>query len=92
MVAIVQPREVVLAFAERMEEKLSAVEERHPDGWGGDTVNALYTRADDRMNDLYIAIENNEDAAAIGKKAVDVANWMMMIADNLGFLDLWYGK
>lgn len=79
-------------FVRLMEQKLAAVEERHPDGWGGDTIDNLFERAEDRMDRLFVAMENGESSEVIGGYAVDIANWMSMIADNVGYLDNMYGK
>ncbi len=75
-----------------MESKLKIVDDRHPDGWGGDTVLTLFTRADVRMDRLFAAIEGAESIEAVGGYAVDVANWMMMVADNVGYLTDMHGK
>lgn len=93
MVETITPRQAVQDFAREMERKLSAVEERHPEGWGKDEVITLFNRAEERMDRLYMAVElDNGSTQEIGEMCVDVANWMMMVADVVGFLDETYGK
>jgi hypothetical protein len=79
-------------FVRLMEEKLAAVDDQHPDGWGADSIDDLFDRADDRMDKLFTALRNGATQETIGGYAVDVANWMSMIADNAGYLDDFYGK
>jgi hypothetical protein len=79
-------RDAVAGFAQLMEQKLALKDSVHPNGWGTDDPLDLYVRADDRMNKLYDALEGGTEGEineGIGY-CVDVANWMMMIADNLG--------
>lgn len=85
-------RESVQDFARLMSDKLNQVEERHPNGWGSDTIDSLFQRAEDRMDKLFIAMENGEPSEVIGGYCVDVSNWMHMIADNVGYLTDMYGK
>ncbi len=85
-------RNALADFVCLMETRLKTVDDRHPDGWGGDTVLALFSHADVRMDRLYSAIEGAESIEAVGGYAIDIANWMMMIADNVGFLTDMHGK
>lgn len=92
MVETITPRASVQDFANEMERKLAAVEERHPDGWGRDEIITLFMRAEDRMDQLFVAIDSGAPNDVVGEFAVDVANWMMMVADNVGYLTEMYGK
>lgn len=84
-------RDALADFVERMEQKLQEVEHRHPDGWARDRPIELFYQADDRLDLLYESLEA-DDLETAGKYAVDVANWMMMIADRCGVLTEEYGK
>lgn len=85
-------RTSVLEFGLLMTQKLDAVDDRYPEGWGNDDIEDLFELADARMDRLYLAIENGEPIDVVGGYAVDVANWMMMIADNVGYLNNFHGR
>ena len=78
-------RPVVARFAVWMEAKLRMND--HKGGWGGATHDELFHRAIEELHELLTALNDNADAETIAKETIDVANFMLMIADNATGLD-----
>lgn len=91
--AITVPRDAVLRFAARMEERLRAND--HKPGWSEDYLADLASRIDRETAELRRALKGPElfpgsmadnysagQLQVIIKEAADVANFAMMIADN----------
>lgn len=74
-------RPEVRAFADAMEEQLSAND--HKGGWQRDTALSLLRRLREETTELARAIGGEGDVL---KEAADVANFAMMIADVSGAL------
>jgi len=74
-----QPRESVLTFSEAMELALRANE--HKGLWHTVPLNELTEKAETALRQLHFAIDT--DNKAVYHHAVTVANYMMMIADNV---------
>lgn len=74
-------RQPVLAFAWEMEKRLRANE--HKGGWDEMTTDWLFARMVEEVAELNRAIGLR---SGITHEAADVANFAMMIADNLGGL------
>jgi hypothetical protein len=76
-------REPVKWFAEQMENKLK--ENDHKGGWDSCDIYWLWKRLQDESKELLTAIDLYRDLGAdknnIIKKAADVSNYAMMIAD-----------
>jgi NTP pyrophosphatase (non-canonical NTP hydrolase) len=75
-----QLRPELLAFAQRMERVLRAND--HKGGWRLMSVEALFNRAVEELDELQRAMKFSRDPAKIAHEAIDVANFMLMIADN----------
>jgi len=73
-----EPRDVVRWFAIEMERALRAND--HKGGWEHESVYDLYWRMRDEIMEMTEAIIDVDDASA-ARKAVDVANFAMMIWD-----------
>lgn len=84
----IMPRNEVLWFAEEMEKKLRAND--HKGHWSNCTPVYLYNRADNELKEVWTALLGDgslnpctpEEAARIIAECADVANFMMMLADN----------
>jgi len=82
-------RPEVVAFAVLMETELQRHD--HRGGWSGCAPQWLFGRLLDEVTDLYRTTSGELDDGTIGdpgEEAADVANFAMMIADVLGFLDV----
>jgi len=80
-------RPEVLAFAHLMETKLR--ENDHKGGWQNDGVSTLLRRLREETDEVLAAIRDTSsklDPSRVGREAADVANFAMMIADNVGAL------
>lgn len=76
-------REAVKTFACQMELTLQEHdEERGEDGWRGETIWFLIQRAQDELEELYKAYKDCRPLK-VCEEAIDVANFCMMISDNL---------
>lgn len=73
-------RPEVAEFAKRMEQILRAND--HKGGWRLMSLEALFNRAVEELDELQRDITFTRDPEQIAKEAVDVANFMLMIADN----------
>lgn len=82
----ISPRSEVLWFANRMEEKLRANDARG--GWNRDATTHLMLRMYTQFADLKEAVEKQDHKAAISE-AADIANFAMMIADNILKQHMW---
>jgi len=79
----VVPRKSVLVLARAMELKLQSYDEcRGFDGWASDTPLSLLERLQEEMLELKQAFDNLDVSEALDECA-DVANFTMMIFDNL---------
>jgi len=67
-------------FAKRMENKLAAND--HKGGWQGEPVYYFLERIDQELNELQDALMSGDKTEAINE-CVDIANFAMMLADNL---------
>lgn len=75
-------RPEVVWFADQMERKLR--DNDHKGGWHGDTLEDLAERAEEELVELHEAIEESSgaDVSRVIDEAADVANMVMMVADN----------
>lgn len=71
-----------MAFA--MEQKLRIKEHLFPNGWKRDKISDLLEGAETKLAKLRDAVTSNGDAKNIRELSADVANFVMMIADNSG--------
>lgn len=71
----------VMQFAVKMEEKLSAND--HKSGWEGMSYKMLINRMRQEIKELERAIKLKLPAKEIQYECADVANFAMMIADNI---------
>ena len=82
-----EDRQAVATFGELMLEKLR--ERSGKGGWAGCDIAWLFTRMEEEMNELYRSLEpiygrsGGKDLEAARRECADVANFAMMIADNL---------
>ncbi len=76
-------RSAVVDFATAMENKLALKDPQHPQGWDVDPDAELYNRLVMRVNGLHDAILSN-NKTTIKTKAVDVANFAMMLYNKQG--------
>ncbi|WP_017814425.1 hypothetical protein [Paenibacillus shenyangensis] len=74
-------RDEVADFAIGMEEVL--VKNDHKSGWKECDLAYLMDRLFQEMQEVYAAIGQGESAARIRSECLDVANFAMMIADNV---------
>lgn len=76
-------RSEVLTLALLMEKHLRAND--HKPGWRADSLHVLLDRAKEELSELEeaIAVLDKGGVASVEKEAADVANFMMMIVDNL---------
>lgn len=74
-------RKEVLWLAERMEKKLAAND--HKGGWRGKDITSLFYSLTTEVNELFDAIRNNKPSNEIVDECADVANFAMMIADEV---------
>lgn len=65
-------------FSQAMESKLQTKDAGFPDGWRPDTLEILLERLEERVDDLY-----DSSPEYVAAKAVDVANFAMMIRDKV---------
>ena len=84
-------RNEILAFSEIMEQKLK--ENDHKDHWSGMHIKTLLERLEmetsELSDDIYRKDDyNSDDIKYIQRECADVANFAMMIADNLKSLGL----
>jgi len=63
-----------------MQDKID--ENDHKVGWQGLTVNWLLNRARQEMGEVKSAIERGDLPITVQRECADVANFMMMLADN----------
>lgn len=77
----VELRPEVAWFAQQMEKVLRAND--HKGGWEADALEDLCCRAEEELDELHHALAVDDDATKVIKEAADVANFAMMIADNL---------
>jgi len=75
-----KPRERVYEFAQLMESKLQNND--HKGGWKLDEYSDLLRKLKNEVEELEMALINRDGAV---NEAVDVANYAMMIADNLRY-------
>lgn len=86
------PRKEVAWFAQEMERKLR--ENDHKDGWQGCRIGNLFHGLRKECDELLLATHplqldtmqeklSQEDATEIIRECADVANFAMMIADNI---------
>jgi len=79
-------------FAEEMEAKLR--ENDHKSGWHGNTVRSLFQRLREESDELLVQSHplqldtiaetlSREDACELIRECADIANFAMMIADNI---------
>ncbi len=73
-------RQAVDKFAEVMKAKLER--DVYKGSWDGCSTEYLTCRAVDEMTELAKAIDSNLSKKEVTKEAADVANFVMMIADN----------
>lgn len=74
-------RKALQEFAEKMEEVLKANE--YKGGWDGLSIFYLWESALKEMVELRDAIIQGQDKEIIIEEACDVANFIMMLADNV---------
>lgn len=74
-------REEVADFAISMESKLQ--ENDHKGGWKECELRYLEDRLLQEVNGVYEAIQQGKSAAEVLKECAEVANFAMMIADNV---------
>ncbi len=67
-------------FARQMEERIEA--NSHKRGWGGSCEDWLFARLRQEVDELLLAIHDNETPEKIIRECADVGNFAMMIADN----------
>lgn len=72
----------VTRFASQMQEKLNDRAFKGHQGWHGKSVSWLFDRAHEELKELQDVIVNYEDPESIEEEAADVANFLMMVADN----------
>ncbi len=88
----IELREQLRWFAEQMETVLG--QNDHRGGWESETWEYLFVHLEDKIKELTTEFYKegydnifdsslNENVSAIIRKAIDVANYAMMIADNL---------
>lgn len=86
------PRKEVQWFAQEMEAKL--LENDHKDGWQGCRFSALFPRLRQESDELLVKAHplhldtmaeklTVEDACELIRECADIANFAMMIADNI---------
>lgn len=75
-----QDREAVMLFAEGMIVKLA--KNRHKAHWSKAQQGYLWSRLIEELNELRSALDHPDDYA-ITSECYDVANFAMMIADNI---------
>lgn len=73
-------REAVILFAEGMLEKLA--KNRHKAHWSKLQQGYLWSRLVEELNELRSALDHPDDSEIISE-CYDVANFSMMIADNI---------
>jgi hypothetical protein len=84
-------RKSVLVFARRMEAKLQQHDDRP--GWEEDALDELYERAKEEMEEVRVELQwfwssppnariAKEQLQKVADECADVANFMMMMADN----------
>ena len=73
-------RQSVVTFAQAMEEKLQ--ENDHKGGWHGCTMQYLSMRLTQEREELRKAVERGNPEEVL-REAADVANFCMMIAENV---------
>ena len=71
----------LLAFSVRMNRKLQA--NNHKGGWNQDSIFHLRFRICEELVELFEALDEHADPEEIADEAADVANFAMMIADNV---------
>jgi len=74
------PRSVLAAFVQAMEERLLAND--HKGGWHRMSYEELLLRALEELSELSVALRTKQPPNALLREAADVANFVMMIADN----------
>jgi len=72
------------AFAQHMEHVLRAND--HKSSWRLMTLNALINRAIENLDKLLTETNWDHDPEKIAKHCADIANYMLMIADNAKYL------
>lgn len=77
-------RSEVKAFAENMEKILKSKDAEHPRGWESDTLEDLFCEVERHATGLLYAVIVSKNNEMIIKKATDVANFAMMIANKAG--------
>lgn len=78
-------REAVTKFAEAMEQRLQARDASHPLGWAASAPEDLLLALENKVDATHYGIlKNTLPAAQVQKRLVDVANYAMMLYDNLG--------
>jgi NTP pyrophosphatase (non-canonical NTP hydrolase) len=75
-------RPVVVGFAHEMERKLR--ENDFKGGWEGEDIDWLLRRLDEEAVELALAVHSGKPAAEVRGEAADVANFALMVADNIG--------
>ena len=73
-------REQVKSFSKDMERVLKKNDEKH--GWDNLTIHWLLYRLKEETDELRMELTNQDKASAM-REAIDVANFAMMIWDNL---------
>ena len=76
-----QDRQSVMHFAEGMLDKLG--KNRHKAHWSNAQQEYLWSRLVEELNELRSALDYQNDKLNIIQECYDVANFAMMIADNL---------
>ncbi|MBU2072738.1 MAG: hypothetical protein KKA68_21095 [Gammaproteobacteria bacterium] len=87
-----KPRKAVQWFAQEMEGKLR--ENDHKDGWQGCRFSALFPRLREETDELLVKAHplqldtiaeklSGADACELIRECADIANFAMMIADNI---------
>lgn len=75
-------RPELFAFSSLMESVLR--DNDHKGGWEDESADSLLVRLDEERLELQRAVESNRPSRVIARKAADVANFAMMIADVVG--------
>jgi hypothetical protein len=82
-----QLRDEVIVFAFMMEEKLKKND--HKGGWHNVPTGQLWHRMHAETGEMDEALVNRatDDVMPVFREAADIANYAMMISDNMGALD-----
>jgi hypothetical protein len=76
-----EPRPALLSFAQAMEARLSAHDDRP--GWQRESWDYLFLRLIEQTGKLARLRARDESPAAIARAAVDVGNFSMMLYDKI---------